>query len=156
VAVQQREDGRWHANCRVWVPTPGTPVDTTDIMQYLRGQAALYDVRAVSYDPRFFDVPAKYLEDEGLPMVEIPQSVERMTVAIGGLYEAIMGKDITHEPDELFTTQVLNAVPRFNDRGFTLTKSKSRGHIDAAIALALALERAQRPTPASEPMVTWA
>ena len=77
-------------------------------------------------------------------MVEIPQSIERMTVAIGGLYEAIMAGKLSHDADELFATHILNAVPRFNDRGFTLTKSRSRGHIDAAIALALAVERAQR------------
>jgi len=145
VAVQHRDDG-FHAHCRIWAPGPGLPVDTTDIMQYLREMAALYDVQAISFDPRFFDVPAKYLEDEGLPMVEIPQSVERMTVAIGGLYEAIMAGRLSHDVDELFTTHILNAVPRFNDRGFTLTKSRSRGHIDATIALSLALERAQRNT----------
>jgi phage terminase large subunit-like protein len=145
VAVQQRDEG-YHAQCRIWAPAPGTPVDTTVIMQHIREMDATYDVRAVSFDPRFFDVPAKYLEDEGLPMVEIPQSVERMTVAIGGLYEAIMAGRLTHDADELFAQHILNAVPRFNDRGFTLTKSRSRGHIDAAIALALALERAQRAT----------
>ncbi|RKX42946.1 MAG: hypothetical protein DRP64_08950 [Verrucomicrobia bacterium] len=150
VALQRRDDDRWHAHCRIWAPEPGTPVDTTDIMQYLREMAATYDVEAVSFDPRFFDVPAKYLEDEGLPMVELPQSVERMTVAIGGLYEAILSGKVTHDRDDVFTQHILNAVPRFNDRGFTLAKSKSRGHIDATIALSLALERAQRrdiPTP---------
>ena len=157
VAVQRRtleRDGEavegHHAKCRIWAPVPGLPVDTTDIMQHLREMAALYDVQAISFDPRFFDVPAKYLEDEGLPMVEYPQSVERMTVAIGGLYEAIMASQLTHDADELFEQHILNAVPRFNDRGFTLTKSRSRGHIDAAIALSLAIERAQRqaePTP---------
>ena len=145
VAVQRRGDGH-HAQCRIWAPSPGTPVDATEIMQYLREMSALYDVRAISFDPRFFDVPAAYLTDEGLPMLEVPQSVERMTVAIGGLYEAIMAGRLTHDADEVFAQHILNAVPRFNDRGFTLTKSRSRGHIDAAIALALALERAQRNT----------
>ena len=144
VSIQRREDGRHHAVCRVFVPTPGRPVDTTDIMQYLRELDEQYQVEAISYDPRFFDVPAKLLEDEGLPMVEIPQSLERMTMAIGGLYEAIVSGAITHDGDEVFATQVLNAVARFNDRGYTLTKSKSRGHIDAVIAAALALDRVQR------------
>ena len=38
--------------------------------------------------------------------------------------------------------QVLNAVPRFNERGFTLQKGKSRGRIDACIALGLACDQA--------------
>jgi len=142
VVVQLKPDGKYHARCHLWVPTKDEPVDTTDIMAYLRELDRDYELRAVSYDPRFFDVPAKYLSDEGLPMIEIPQSVERMTFAIGSTYEAIQKARLTHDPDEPFTTQVLNAIPRFNERGFTLQKAKSRGRIDAAIALSLAMERA--------------
>ena len=145
VALQRRPDGRFHAKCHIWAPTDDHPVDVTDIMQHLRRMAERYDVQAISYDPRFFDVPAKFLEDEGLPMVEIPQHLERMTKAVGGIYEAIKAQRISHDDDPAFTVQVLGAVPRYNDRGFTLAKSKSRGHIDAAIALALAHERAERP-----------
>jgi phage terminase large subunit-like protein len=144
VALQRREDGRLHANCRIWEPEADRPVDTTDIMQALRDMDARYSLEAISFDPRFFDVPAKYLEDEGLPMVEVPQSVERMTKAVGGAYQAIRKALISHDGDSTFTRHVLNAVPRFNERGFTLAKGKSRGHIDAAIALALAYDRVER------------
>lgn len=144
VAMQQRPDGRFHAISRIWTPTAERPVDVTDVMQHLRDLAETYDVVAVAYDPRFFDVPAKYLYDEGLSMIEVPQSPDRMTMAIGGLFEAIVRGQITHDDDEPFATQVLNGVPRYNERGFTLVKSKSRGQIDAAIALALAFDRAQR------------
>ena len=74
-------------------------------------------------------------------------------MAIGGLYEAIMGDQLTHDGDAVFTTHVLNAVPRYNERGFTLAKSKSRGHIDAVIALALAYDRVQRREPEAVPLV---
>jgi phage terminase large subunit-like protein len=144
VVVQKREDGRFHARCRIWTPTDERPVDVTDVMQHIRDLAGQTKLVAVSFDPRFFDVAAKMLEDEGLPMFEVPQSVERMTAAIGFLYKAILGGELTHEDDPLFTNQVLNAVPRYNDRAFTLAKSKSRGKIDAAIALALAYDQALR------------
>lgn len=158
VAVQFRDDDRLHAICRIWQPTEEEPVDTTDVMQHIRELADRYAVEAVSFDPRFFDVPAKYLADEGILMIEVPQSLERMTSAIGGLYELIRSRRLTHDGDEAFATQVLNGVARFNDRGFTLAKGKSRGKIDAAIALALAVDRAQRRTPqgAQEPLVAWA
>jgi phage terminase large subunit-like protein len=138
------EEKRYHAQCRIWVPTDTRPVDVTDVMQHLRELAETLNVRAISFDPRFFDVPAKMLADEGLPLVEVPQSVEHMTVAVGGLYEAIHSEKISHDDDVLFTNQVLNAVPRYNDRAFTLEKSKSHGKIDAAIALALAYDQALR------------
>ena len=155
VVLQKRDDGRYHAACRIWSPTEERPVDTTDIMRYLRELDERYDVQAISFDPRFFDVPAKYLGDEGLPMMEVPQSQERMTMAVGGVYEAIIKGEVTHDGDEAFTTQVINAVPRFNERGFTLTKGKSRGKIDAAVALALAYDRVQRQEVSLEPMVAF-
>ena len=127
VSIQQRPDGKYHAFCRIWTPRPDAPIDATDVMEYLRGLDRGYDLRAVSYDPRSFDVPASFLEDEGLPMIEIPQSIERMTPAVGDTFAAIRSGRITHDGMDAFTTQVLNAVPRFNERGFTLSKPKSRG-----------------------------
>ncbi len=156
VAVQKRPDGRFHADCRLWLPAIDRPVDTTDVMAYLRELSDRYNVQAISFDPRFFDVPAKILEDEGLPVVEIPQSVERMTPAIGNLYEIIRSGGLTHDGTEPFAMQILNAVPRLNERGFTLAKGKSRGRIDAAIALALAIERAHNAEPARGFMSAWA
>lgn len=144
VVMQQRPDGRYHAVCSIWVPTEDKPIDVTDIMQFLREAAGTYDVEAVSFDPRFFDVPAKMLEDEGLPMFEVPQSVEHMTAAYGSLYEAIQRERITHEDDEVFASHVLNAVPRYSERGFMLEKSKSRSKIDGVVALALAYDQALR------------
>jgi len=151
VVVQRREDGRLHAVARIWVPTPGQPLDTSDLMQYIRELDGLYTLASVAYDPRLFEVPGDILSDEGLPMIEVPQSVERMTVAVMGLHEAIQKKQITHNGDVDFATQVLNGVQRWADRGFTLSKSKSRGKIDAAIALALAYDQAVRN--AGEPSV---
>ncbi len=149
VAVQRRPDGRLHATCRLWLPTRDEPVDMTDVMQHIRELAALYRIQTIGYDPRFFDISAKYLTDEGIDMVEQPQTLERMTPAIGSLYELIRGGGITHDGDDAFGAQILAAVPRFNDRGFTLAKGKTnRGRIDAAVALALAVDRVQRePAP---------
>lgn len=143
VAIQKRDDGRYHARCRLWVPDQRS-VDVTDVMQHIRELDAVFSVQAVSFDPRFFDVPAKMLEDEGVTMIETPQSVETMTRAVSALYEGINTAKITHDDDRAFTNQVLGAVPRYNDRAFTLAKSKSRGKIDAAIALALAYDQALR------------
>ena len=156
VLLQEREDGRFHAICRMWVPTDDRPVDVTDIMHFLRETSKRYAVQAISYDPRFFDVPAKMLADDGLSMVEVPQSVEHMTPACVSLYAGIKEGKITHGDDPAFTAHILNAVPRYNDRAFTLEKSKSHGKIDAAIALALAYDQALRQEAAAVPMFAWA
>jgi phage terminase large subunit-like protein len=153
VAVQRRPDGRLHAWARIWVPAPDTGIDVTDVMRHLRELDRLYDLQAVAFDPRFFDLPAKTLEDEGLPMVEIPQSVERMSPACGSTLEVIQRSGLSHDGDERFSRQILNAMARYNERGFTLSKGKSRGKIDAAVALVLAVDRALREPPAEEAFV---
>lgn len=145
VAIQRDEHGVLRAMCRLWVPTVDEPVDVTDVMEHLRELARAYDVEAVSFDPRFFDVPAKMLSDEGLSMVQIDQSPERMTPICGSLLEVIKGGQMRHDGDPGLAAHVLNAMPRFNERGFTLQKAKSRGRIDGCIALALAVDRAMRP-----------
>ena len=145
--VQRRPDGRLHAKVRLWLPTKDEPVDVTDVMQYVREECHRYQVGAVSFDARFFDVPAKMLFDEGYPMLELPQSPERMIPIIGNLYERIKSQTLSHDADSGFELQILNAVPRFYERGFTLAKQKSRGRIDAAVALALAVDRADHWKP---------
>lgn len=152
VTGQHRPDGRIHATARIWLPTRDEPVDVTDVMGYIRQLDRDYDVQAVAYDARFFDVPAKMLEDEGLSMVEIPQTVEQMTPAVGSLYETIRRGELSHDRDPAFTAQVLNAVARFNERGFTLAKAKSRGRIDATVATALMVDLALRFEKAAVPV----
>lgn len=143
VCVQERPDGRLHAVSKVWMPLVGQTVDIAAVTQYLRELAKRYDVKAISYDKRLFELPAIWLSEDRLPMVEVPQSVEQMTPIVGALFERIQRGGLTHDADEQFGAQVVNAVPRLNERGFTLSKSKSapRGHIDACIALALAVDR---------------
>lgn len=147
VAGQFRPDGRLHAKARVWTPTKDATVDATDVMQHLRDLAGRLHLEAVLYDPQFFDVPARMLEDEGLPMVEIRQNPEQMTPLIGTFYELVKQGRFSHDTDPVFDQHVLNAVPRFNERGFTLAKSKSRGKIDAAVAAAMMAGRAVRHEP---------
>ena len=77
-------------------------------------------------------------------MVEIPQSVEQMTRAVGVTHEDVKARRITHDGDERFSNHILAAVARYNDRGFTLSKSKSRAHIDAAVSTCLSHDRAIR------------
>lgn len=142
--VQRRPDGRLQVKVRLWLPTKDEPVDVTDVMAYLRILDKAVRLVDVAYDPRFFDVPAKTLGDEGLPMTEMPQSVEAMTPAVGSTYELILAGGVAHDGDPQVDAQVLNAVPRFNERGFTLAKAKSRGRIDAAVSMCIAVGQALR------------
>lgn len=147
VVAQRRPDGRLHVQARIWLPRPDESVDLSGIMQHLRELDRTYSVESIAFDPRLFEIAAGMLQDEGLAMVEMPQSLERMSPAFGALLEAIKRGELSHDGDQGFTTQILNGVPRYSERGFTLQKNRSRGKIDAAYALAMCFDRAQHTAP---------
>ena len=140
VAVQQRPDGRFHARARIWFPGSGV-VDQAEVREHIRQMCRDFKVVGVAYDPRFFVASAQDLEAEGHPMIEVPQSPQRMVPAIGAAYQAIVSGSLTHDGDPTFAHQVISAVPRPSETGFTLQKQHrgSVNRIDACIALALAM-----------------
>ena len=136
VLGQWRNDNRFHLTAQVWYPATGT-IDVAEVLEAIRRACRDYNVQEIAYDPRFFELPSLALQDEGLPMVEFPQSIERLTPAVASLHAAIQRRTISHDDDPTFTAHILNAVPRYNDRGFTLSKQKSGSKIDAAVAAAM-------------------
>ncbi|MHA3020138.1 terminase TerL endonuclease subunit [Mycobacterium sp. BMJ-28] len=146
VVIGQWVEGKLHCTARTWSPRKDGAIDVSAVMQHLRELDGLYNLAEVAYDPRHFELPATSLIDEGLPMVEHPQSPERMVPACGDLYEAIMRGEISHDGAADFERHILNGMLTYTDNtGFRLTKSKSRGQIDAAIALVLCHAAAGHP-----------
>src|SRR3546814_7679660 len=74
-------------------------------------------------------------------------------------YRAITGRVLVHDNDPVLTDHVLAAATRDTDRGWRLSKGKSKRHIDACIAMVmavfLALPRIENEEQA-EPMFAWA
>ena len=143
VIVQELASGRIVCRARIWLPD-GDFVDVAEVEQHLRDLHTLYDVREIAYDPAYMQRTAEVLADDGLSMVEFAQSAQRMVPACGTLYEMIVGGRVAHDGAPVFTDQVLSAAPRSTDQGWRLSKGKSKRKIDAAIALAMAVDRATR------------
>lgn len=152
----QRPDGRIAVQARIWRPDGGR-IDHLAVVDYIRHDLARhFQVQEITYDPRFFEVPARMLEDEGFNMVEFPQSLERMTPACGQALEAILEGLVVHDGDPDLSAHVTSAVARPNERGFTLSKGKSKRKIDACVALVIALWRILAPDPEEEePVAPW-
>lgn len=91
-------------------------------------------MREVVYDPHQFAESAEILEEEGLVLVEMPQSDSRMAPASQTLYELIRDGRLVHDGDAVLRSQILAAVPSETERGARISKRKSRQRIDAAIA----------------------
>jgi phage terminase large subunit-like protein len=142
VIVHPAADGRMVVRSRVWDAPKGGVIDHLEVMAYIRRIANEYTLRECAYDPRFFEVPALILADEGLNMVEVAQTPERMAPACSGALELIALGKVAHDGDPVLTAHVSAAVKRENDRGWTLSKGKSKRKIDACIAMVIALSRA--------------
>jgi phage terminase large subunit-like protein len=145
VAVQKRDD-KYVTQARIWHPE-SSGVDVSEVEHYLRELHQKYRLVEVAFDPAFFQRSAEVLHDDGLPMIEFPQSASRMIPACGQAYELIVNNKVLHDGSPTYTDQVLSAAQRMTDTGWRLSKGKSRRKIDAAIALVMALDRASSRPP---------
>jgi phage terminase large subunit-like protein len=143
---------------KIWEPDD-RKIDHLDVMDHIRSLANDYTITEVTYDPRFFEVPARILEDEGFNMLEFPQSVERMAPACGLALEKIRSRAVAHDGDPDMSAHVKAAAKRPGERGFTLSKGKSKRHIDYAITLSIGIYRLFAPDmaePVPTPFVVYA
>lgn len=154
--IEQLPDDRFAINARIWKPAGG-PIDHLDVFNHVRHLAVGSGFRGVVYDPRFFELPGRMLEDEGILAIQFDQAPQRMAPACGLTFDLIRSERIVHDGDPELAAHIQAAVKREQDRGFTLSKGKSKRHIDAAITLCMGvwvLHQPSEPTPA--PWVMYA
>lgn len=149
------DDGRVATTNRTWYPRDGK-IDHLEVFDYIRAQASALGprFRGLVYDPRFFELPARMLEEEGFLVIEFDQSPTNMAPACGRAFDMIIAQQVVHPGDPDEERQVNAAVRREAERGFTLSKGKSRIHIDAAITLAMGVEALARLEPAVDVLQT--
>lgn len=94
---------------------------------------------AFGYDPFAMELLASNLEDEGLNMVTVGQTDQRMCPAAERLYERIVTQKLAHNGDAVMKRQVHSAVMKVKERGWRLSRPEgTRKNIDAAISMAMA------------------
>lgn len=139
VATVQRAGERKVWGGRIWHPDGSGKIDFVEIADHLRRLHREHDDFRVAYDPRFFELMAQTLEEEGLTLIEFPQSPDRMVPACEQAWREIVDQTVTHHGDLEFAEHVNAAVWREGDRGRTLTKRKTGGKkIDWLIAAVMA------------------
>lgn len=120
----------------------------------VRELAQEYSVVEVIADPWRFQQSMLELAERGLPITEFPQSNARMGPASERLHAAIVERRLSHLDDPALNAHVRQAIARDTPRGWRLDKTKSRDQIDAVVALAMAVEGAESPTPTVE-LLGW-
>jgi phage terminase large subunit-like protein len=146
--LAQLDDGRVATVNRTWYADSGK-IDHLEVFDYIRGRATELGprFRGLVYDPRFFELPARMLEEEGFLVIEFSQTPQQMAPACGLGFDMIINGRIVHDGDPDDVRQVNAAVKRQQENGgFTLSKPRSRIHIDAAITLCMGVDALARLT----------
>jgi phage terminase large subunit-like protein len=113
-------------------------------------------VAQVVYDPMRWEVEALRLEaDLGLVVIEWPQTETRMTRCSENLHRLIVEGRFRHAGHPTLDAHIANAEAKPTPRGWRLVKRAESAHIDAAIALAMAAECAEKQ-PATARVLGWA
>jgi phage terminase large subunit-like protein len=88
------------------------------------------------------------LAEEGLPVVEFPQSSQRMTPATNRFYEAALNGTVTHDGDTRLARHMNNAILKTDSRGTRLVKEtvRSKRCIDLAVCAVMAYSIAAQGT----------
>ncbi len=126
-----------------------------DCLAKVRELAGTFDVREVAFDPWRFGQAAIELEREGLPVIAFAQSNVRMVPASEALYASVKERRLTHPNDPGLNRHMAAVVARQTERGPRLDKAKSRHEIDGAVALAMAIDRAEAPKPEPARLLGW-
>jgi phage terminase large subunit-like protein len=133
-------------------------VPILDVEDAIRQACRRWQVREIVCDPFRWARSFQVLEDDGLPVVEFPQSPARMVPATQRFYEAVVNKTLTHSGDERLARHVGNCVLKVDSRGQRLAKDtkNSPRKIDLAVAAVMAADRAaQRADSGVAGMVAW-
>lgn len=140
-AAQVRADGQVVTRTRIFKPEDfeGGRIDYETVKQHIRSWLLDLGATEVDYDPRLLEKWGQELEDDGMPMVQFPQSPERMSPACQTMYDLIVAGALEHPNDPEVNEHVMNAVKRPTDRGWSLSKRLSGGPIDGCISQAMAI-----------------
>lgn len=146
--LAQLDDGRVATVNRTWYAVEGK-IDHLEVWDHIKAKATELGPRyfGLVYDPRFFELPARMLEEEGFLVIEFSQTPQQMAPACGMAFDMIIAGKVVHSGDPDDERQVNAAVRRQQENGgFTLSKPRSRIHIDAAITLCMGVDALARLT----------
>ena len=134
----------------------GWRVPVLQVEDAIREACRRWQVREIVCDPFRWARTYQVLEDDGLPVVEYPQSPARMTPATQRFYEAVVNRQLTHSGDERLARHIASCVIKTDSRGARLAKDTSNKplRIDLAVAAVMAFDRAVQREP--EPLAPFA
>jgi hypothetical protein len=119
-------------------------VPILEVEEAIRAACKRWRVRELCFDPYRWARTMQVLKNDGLPVVEFPQSPERMIPAAQRFQEAVLNGTLTHTGDDRLARHVGNVVVKESSRGLQIRKETkwSPRKIDLAVAAVMAHDRA--------------
>lgn len=141
------EDGRnsqysgWDREGRL-ISTPGDTTDFARIEDDLREIAGIVELVEVGYDPWQAAYLAQRLEAEGMPMVEVRQTVQNMSEPMKTLEAWVLEGKLIHDGCPVMTWMMSNVVAHEDAKENIYPRKEFRENkIDGVVALIMAINR---------------
>ena len=115
-----------------------------DVEDAVKFACLRWRVLEVACDPFRWARSMEVLAADGVPIVEFPQTSNRMTPATTRVSESLANGVMTHSGDVRLARHVSNAILKIDSRGRRIQKEHraSTARIDLAVAMVMALDRA--------------
>jgi len=125
--------------------TPGNIIDFDDIENSLREDSKMFEVAGIGYDPHQATRHATALLAEGLPMVEVRQTVLALSEPMKEFEALVLSGKLKHDGNPVLTWMVSNVVAHLDAKdNIYPRKSRLENKIDGAVAVIMALALAAK------------
>ena len=123
--------------------TDGEVIDFEVIKDDLREFAGRFDIEAVAYDPWQATQLAQEMVAEGLPMVEIRQTVQNISEPMKELEALTLRRLLAHGDCPILTWMASNVLAKLDVKdNIYPNKERPENKIDGIVALIMSLSRA--------------
>ena len=123
--------------------TDGEVIDFEVIKEDLREFAGRFDVQQVAYDPWQATQLAQEMEQEGLMMVEVRQTVQNISEPMKELEALVLKRALAHGDCPILTWMASNVVAKLDAKdNIYPNKERPENKIDGIVALIMAISRA--------------
>lgn len=124
---------------KIFTPSPGKPINFTEIENLLLFWYGKYKLRNVAFDPYQFEPSAQRLRLHYINCTSISPTGSNNNAMTENLLHLIKHRQLQLYPDDAIRQSLLNTiVSEEGGRGLKLARRVKSGRIDATIALALA------------------
>ncbi len=121
--------------------TPGTAIQYSAIVNYIRELSRRFDVREISFDPAYGQPIMDPLLEDGFPVVTLQQGYKTQSPALNTLERAIIMRKLKWDSPALRWCVGNVAIHSDSNGNRTMHKGKSKDRIDLATALWMATSR---------------